>query len=62
MCYLQADVSVAVLQHGDDVAVRLPVHTLPVDADDPVAHLGAPTHTRLRCNTHAVMVTELGLP
>lgn len=46
VCYLQADVSVAVLQHGDDLAVRQTVHRLTVDTDDPVPHLSS-THTRV---------------
>lgn len=39
MFYLQADVSVAVLQHGHNLAVRQAVHRLPVNTDDPVSHL-----------------------
>lgn len=39
VCYLQADDSVAVLQRGDDLAVRQTVHRLTVNTDDPVPHL-----------------------
>lgn len=42
MCYLQADVSIAVLKLGDHLTMRQAVHRLAVDTDDPVPHL---THT-----------------
>lgn len=47
MFYLQADVSVAVLQHGHDLAVRQAVHRLPVNTDDPVSHLKTQRHVSI---------------
>lgn len=48
MCYLQADVSVAVLQLGDHLTMRQAVHRPAVDTDDPVPHLTY-THTHTQC-------------
>lgn len=56
--YLQADVSVAALQHGDDVAVRQTVHGLTVNTDDPVAHLN--TQTRLLYSLTVVTRCDAG--